>query len=75
MSDNPINVARIEPESKPGIEIISVSHGDAELVLGWWGWYGGTAHVASVLEAAADKALSDPETSRFTYGIRQQGSP
>jgi hypothetical protein len=62
-----IATAGVDPSNQKNLEIISVSHGDAELVLGWWGWYGGTSHVASVLEKAADAAISDPENCKFTF--------
>ena len=57
----------VPAERLPATDVISVSHGDAELVLGWWGWYGGTPYVAQALEAAADQAIADPENNKYTF--------
>ena len=45
---------------------ISCSHG-YEIALGWWGWMGGSEHVADVLKGVADKAISDPEQNKYCF--------
>lgn len=59
-----VELKQYEPQEK---QIISGSHGDAEIVLGWWGWYGMTPNVAKVLEECAEKAIAEPEKYKYTF--------
>jgi hypothetical protein len=60
-----IDTGVLTPEQL-GMQTISISHG-YEIAPGWWGWYGGTAYVATVLEETADKAIANPIENKYTF--------
>ena len=47
-------------------ETFEAGHG-YEIALGWWGWSGGTEHIAEELCRAADRAIADPERQKYTF--------
>jgi len=56
----------VKAECEEEERVISCSHG-YEIALGWWGWMGGSEHVASALKEVANKAISDPEKSKYCF--------
>ena len=56
----------VEAECEEERRMISCSHG-YEIALGWWGWMGGSEHVASVMKDVANKAISDPEENKYCF--------
>ena len=47
-------------------ETFEAGHG-YEIAPGWWGWYGGSAGIATELSRAADQAIGNPERQKYTF--------
>ena len=50
----------------PEVTVIQSGHGDAEIVLGWWGWPGAKG-APSALQKAARQAVADPDQSKYSF--------